>query len=234
MSIRKHIKKLIITAVTQAIESKSLPETVIDTISVEKPQKSENGDFACSLPLKLAQAMKMNPMEIAEKISSQINNNEIIEKIWTARPGFINFSIQPSWLSKQIDVIREEGEDYGKSNFGSGQLVQIEFVSVNPTGPLHIGHARGAVLGSTLSNILAFAGCEIQREYYFNDAGSQIDRFNESLFARYMQEVGEDIEVPPNGYHGEYMIDLAKTIIEKDRDKLKFLPKSKISQTYFV
>ena len=209
MSAREHIAKLIGDAVKEAQASQALPAAVVDDVVVERPQNLEHGDFACSLPLKLARPMRKNPLEIAETLASLVAADGMVDRVWAARPGFVNFALSPGWLAEQVDSIREAGKSYGDGELGRGQKIQVEFVSVNPTGPVHVGHARGAVFGSALANIMAAAGYDVVREYYFNDAGSQMDRFNQSLLARYRQAHGVDVELPPDGYMGEYMAELA-------------------------
>ena len=153
--------------------------------------------------------MRMSPMAIAERVVERIDADETIERAWVAPPGFVNFSLAPSWLVARIEDILEAGPSFGSSNLGAGRRVQVEFVSVNPTGPLHVGHARGAVFGSALANVLEAAGYEVQREYYVNDAGNQIDTFGRSLLARYLQLSGRDAPLPEDGYRGDYMLDIA-------------------------
>jgi arginyl-tRNA synthetase len=141
-----------------------------------------------------------------------------------APPGFINFTFGNDWLTRQVSNILSSGDSYGNINLGQGKRIQIEFVSVNPTGPLHVGHGRGAILGSTLANVLNTAGFDVEKEYYVNDTGSQIDAFNRSLYARYQQSLGIDAEIPAEGYFGNYMIDLAKDIISEKGDRFLKLP----------
>ncbi len=135
-----------------------------------------------------------------------------------APPGFINFTLSNTWLTSQVDEILAAGKNYGTIGTGKGRKVQVEFVSINPTGPLHVGHGRGAILGSTLSNVLTAAGCNTEKEYYFNDAGNQINTFKRSLYARYLQVCGKEAEVPADGYHGNYMTDIAKEILDAEGD----------------
>ena len=224
MSIKEHIAQLVRRALEEAQGSGQLPSAQVERLVIERPQNSEHGDFACSLPLKLARPMRMNPMDIAEKLASLMTVEGAIESAWAARPGFVNFSLKPSWLAEQIATIREGGEAYGNVDVGTGQRVQVEFVSVNPTGPLHVGHARGAVLGSALANILQAAGYEVEREYYVNDGGSQMDRFNHSLYARYKQQFGLEASVPEDGYQGEYMIELARELKAEEGDRFLNIP----------
>jgi len=197
-----------------SLASTALPETVI-----EHPQKPEHGDFASGLPLRLARIMGMPPLAIAEKIAEHISPPPEVGKVEIAPPGFINFTLRPDWLAKQVDSILSAGESYGDLPLGEGKRVQLEFVSANPTGPLHVGHGRGAVLGSTLANVLSAAGYQTQKEYYLNDTGSQISAFGLSLYARYQQCLGREVDMPSDGYLGDYMIDLAKEIVQQYADR---------------
>jgi len=192
----------------------TLPE-----VYLERPQNPEHGDYASSFPLKLARATGANPMTIAEDLVGLIAPSLEIDSIVAAPPGFINFTLKSDWLTRQVASILLAGDSYGNINLGQGSRVQIEFVSVNPTGPLHVGHGRGAILGSTLANVLAAAGYKVEKEYYINDAGSQIDAFYRSLYARYQQCLGIDAEMPSDGYLGNYMVDLAKEVIAEEGER---------------
>ena len=163
-------------------------------------------------------------MTIAEELVGFMAPGPEIDSIVAAPPGFINFKLKNNWLTNQIDSILLAGDTYGNIDLGQGSRVQIEFVSVNPTGPLHVGHGRGAILGSTLANMLAAAGYNVEKEYYINDAGSQIDAFYHSLYARYQQCLGTDAEMPSDGYLGSYMVDLAKEVIAEEGDRFLALP----------
>jgi len=200
----------VVEALNRAQANQSLPTVPVPDGLVERPQNADHGDFASSVPLKLARTMRMSPMAIAEKLAEFISTDGEISAVEVAAPGFINFTLAPKWLQEQVDVILNAGDSFGSTDSGNGQKIQVEYVSVNPTGPLHIGHARGAVLGSVLSSVLAAAGYEVSREYYLNDAGNQIDLFHQSLFATYLQALGKDAKVPDNGYRGQYMVDLGK------------------------
>ena len=223
MTLLDNISNLVREALVEAQRGKLLPLAPVDEIAVERPQNPEHGDFSCSVALKLARPMRANPMAIAETLVSLVSVDGPLEKVWAVRPGFVNFSLRPAWLAEQVDVVREVGDAYGNVDMGVGKRVQVEFVSVNPTGPLHVGHARGAVFGSALANVLEAAGYDVEREYYVNDAGSQMDRFNQSLYARYVQQAGREAELPADGYQGEYMVDLAREIAEEE-DTLLSLP----------
>ena len=203
-----------------------LPEIAFPEVTVERPQNPEHGDYASSLPLRLAKAAGANPMKIAEDLIGCISSVPEIESINAASPGFINFTLSSDWLTGQVDSVLEVGESYGDINAGEGKKVQVEFVSLNPTGPIHVGHGRGAVLGSTLADVLAAAGYNVEREYYFNDAGSQMDAFNRTLYARYLQCLGKEAEMPADGYVGSYMVDMAKEIVAQDGDKYLSLPEA--------
>ncbi len=226
MTIREQITQLVTRAFEDAQHSGLLPSASLDDVTVERPQNPEHGDFACSLPMKLARPMRMNPMDIAEKLVSLIPVEGALSEVSAARPGFINFSLKHSWLVSQIEVIREAGMTFGNVDIGVGKKVQVEFVSVNPTGPLHVAHARGAVIGSALANILDAAGYDVEREYYFNDAGNQMNRFYLSLYARYQQLFGRDAELPPDGYQGEYMVEMAREVKTEKGDSFLDLPES--------
>jgi len=223
MSFRKQLAVTLEQAFTRAKEQGLLGNANMPEITIERPAKPEHGDYASSLPLKLARLTGMKPMEIADIIIKNIPSAKDIEKISVAKPGFINFTVSKHWLAGQVDTICETGEAYGNIETSS-RKIQIEFVSGNPTGPLHVGHGRGAVLGSTLANVLRAAGYQVFTEYYINDAGSQLEAFHQSLYARYLQSIGKEAEIPANGYHGNYMLDLAREIKEKYGDKFLNMP----------
>lgn len=192
--------------------------------NIERPQNPQHGDYASSFPLKLARAAGAKPMAIAEDLIALMAPASGFSSITAAAPGFINFTLSDNWLTEQVDFILEVGDTYGQINLDQGSRIQMEFVSVNPTGPLHVGHGRGAILGSTLANVLAAAGYNVEKEYYINDAGNQIDVFYQSLLARYRQALGADGEVPSDGYHGSYMIDLAREVISEEGDRFLKMP----------
>jgi arginyl-tRNA synthetase len=206
-------------AVLKAQQEGALAAAALPEVLIEHPQNPEHGDFASGLPLKMARAMRMSPLAIAEKVSEHIVPPPQVDKVWVAPPGFINFTLREDWLSTEVESILTAGEMYGDVELGKGKRVQLEFVSVNPTGPLHVGHGRGAVLGSTLANVLTAAGYAVEREYYINDMGTQITNFGRSLYARYQQCLGKEAAMPADGYHGNYMIELAKEIIQEQGDR---------------
>ena len=211
-SLRSEVAQLVSSALDSAISSGTLPEVDVQDLSIERPQKAENGDFSCSLAMKLARPMRMNPRAIGQALVDSLPDSPVVGSAWLAGPGFVNFSFNNDWLQSQVDVVIDSGAKYGESATPKGVTVQVEFVSVNPTGPVHVGHARGAVLGSALANVLAAAGYDVQREYYVNDAGRQMELFYETAYVRYLQVWDRVAEVPEDGYQGEYMVDLAQQI----------------------
>ncbi len=213
--IRDTIAQALKEAAIKAQEDGLIPQVALPEILIEHPQNPEHGDYAATVALKLARSAKMNPMSIAEAICSSLSPVEGVESASVLKPGFINLTLTEKWLSEQIDEILNASEQYGNSDLGKGTRLQLEFVSVNPTGPLHVGHGRGAVLGSTLANVLSAAGYDIEKEYYINDAGTQMQNFYASLYARYRQVMGQEAEMPPDGYQGEYMIELAREIADE-------------------
>ncbi len=224
--LKHKLAELLTQAAAEAQKSGKLPPVTLPEVIMEHPQNPEHGDYASSLPLKLARATGNNPLAIANDITAFIARTSEIERVDVAAPGFINFTLSAEWLAGQVDSILEAGESYGNIEIGHNSRVQIEFVSVNPTGPLHVGHGRGAILGSTLANVLTAAGYQVATEYYINDAGSQIDAFVRSLYARYCQKLGKEVEMPEDGYLGQYMFDLAREIADQKGDKFLNLPET--------
>ena len=210
------IQQLVAQALEAARQETVLQLETIPEIQVERPGNSEHGDFATNLPLRLARATRINPLELAQSLSAHIATGDVIERVEAAPPGFINFYLRESWLQQQVEVVRQAGSEYGNSSSGQGRKIMVEFVSVNPTGPVHVGHTRGAVLGSALANILDAAGYDVTREYYVNDAGNQMQLFYRSVLAAYKKTLGREAEMPEKGYEGEYIFDLAKEIAESE------------------
>jgi len=225
--IRRRIIELLEKAANEAQKSGKLPSVALPEITIEHPQNPEHGDYASSFPLKLARTIGVKPLTIAQDVAALMKPAPEIESITVAPPGFINFTLNNDWLTKQVDAIRKAGEAYGNFDLGKGSRVQLEFVSVNPTGPLHVGHGRGAILGSTLANVLATVGYDIEKEYYVNDAGSQMAAFYRSLYARYQQALGKEAEMPADGYFGHYMVELAEEIVAEKKERFLSLPAEK-------
>jgi len=210
------ITQLVANALEQARADGLIQLDTMPDIMVERPGNPENGDFSTNLPLRLARATRINPLELAQELANRIKPGEEVDRVVVAPPGFINFYLRDSWVQQQVETVREAGMGFGSVTMGRGRKVMIEFVSVNPTGPVHVGHTRGAVLGSALASIMDAAGFNVTREYYINDAGTQMDAFYRSVFARYMQAQGQEAEMPSNGYVGDYILDLAGEILASE------------------
>jgi arginyl-tRNA synthetase len=224
--VRRKIARLLDEAVAEAQRQGLLPQVALPEVMLERPQGAGHGDYASNFPMKLARVAKANPMSLAEKIVPLIKPIPELEKVEVARPGFINFTLKSDWLAQQVNVIRSNPERFASIDLGQGRKVQLEFVSVNPTGPLHVGHGRGAIMGDTLANVLSAAGYRVEKEYYVNDAGGQIIAFYRSLYARYREALGLPTEIPADGYHGAYVVDMAKEIITEKGEKFLKMPEA--------
>ena len=211
--VKETIQNMVATAIEQARQEGILQLETTPNILVERPGNPAHGDFATSLPLRLARATRVNPLKLAEMLVQRIPGAAEVERVESAPPGFVNFYLRVPWVQQQVEAIREAGDGYGRVDVGRQRRVMVEFVSVNPTGPVHVGHARGAVLGSTLASTLEAAGYQVSREYYINDAGNQMEAFYRSVYARYLQALGKPAEMPANAYLGEYVGDLAREIV---------------------
>ena len=195
------------------------------SIELSIPRGTEHGDYASNIALALTRRLKRNPRQIASEIVANLNDSDgMLEKVEIAGPGFINFFIRPAAWYGIIREILDNPQKYGRLEIEGGPKVQVEFVSANPTGPLHIGHGRGAAIGDVLANILQASGFQVQREYYINDAGNQMDTLGRSLYFRYRQELGENIELPDNHYRGEYMRELAGDFKRDHGDRFRDTP----------
>jgi len=226
MTFKKRLAEMLAQAFAGAAAKGLVGNAGLPEITIERPARPEHGDYASSLPLKLARLTGMKPMDVAAAIVDNMPPDADFEKVAAVPPGFINFTLSKSWLARQVDVVCLAGEAYGNIRL-EDKSVQIEFVSGNPTGPLHVGHGRGAVLGSTLANVLKAAGYRVSTEYYINDAGSQLDAFHRSLYARYLQAQGKDAEVPSGGYHGNYVKDLARELVKQYGEKYLEMPEDR-------
>ena len=210
------VRQLVAEAVKAARRDNVMQLETMPDIQIERPGNPEHGDFACNLPLRLARATRINPLELAQALVVRVPESGLVGRVDAAPPGFINFHLDDDWLQQQVEAVRAAGASFGESDLGQGRRVMVEFVSVNPTGPVHVGHTRGAVLGSALANILEAAGYEVTREYYVNDAGSQMEAFYRSVLARYREVMGEPAEMPANGYMGEYISEMAQEIAQAE------------------
>ncbi|MBP2634338.1 MAG: argS [Firmicutes bacterium] len=223
------IKQQLIAAIGQAAAKaradgifsvENLPE-----IALEVPPQREFGDYATNFAMQSAKAAKKNPRVIAQAIIDRINE-PWLEKALLAGPGFINFYLKADVLYQDLAGILAAGETFGQSDAGKGELIQVEFVSANPTGPLHVGHGRGAAVGSALVNLLRTAGYKVEAEFYINDAGNQMDNLAASVNARYLELMGKTVEFPEDGYHGRDIVDTAQRIIDKHGDKYLIMPEA--------
>ncbi|WP_010197490.1 arginine--tRNA ligase [Bacillus sp. m3-13] len=195
-------------------------EEQIPAVVLETPKDKTNGDYSTNMAMQLARVAKKAPRMIAEEIVKNFDQSKAsIEKIDIAGPGFINFYMDNAYLTDLIPTILKAGTDYGRSNIGKGEKINVEFVSANPTGDLHLGHARGAAVGDSLCNVLDKAGYEVTREYYINDAGNQINNLALSVEARYFQALGQDKEMPEDGYHGKDIIGIGQAIADEFGDR---------------
>lgn len=230
MNMQEKMKEKIASAVAAACRAAMeagelpVPETVPDLeslIRLEVPKDKQHGDFACNAAMVLAKNLRTAPRKIADAIAARIEPDGDILKVEVAGAGFINFYLTSNWLYETLRAVEEQGERYGRIALGKGKKVMVEFVSANPTGPMHMGNARGGALGDCLASVLEYAGYDVTREFYINDAGNQIEKFGNSLNARYIQQLqGEDaIAFPEDGYHGEDITDHAKAFIALYGDK---------------
>ena len=211
-------------AYAAAVQAGTLPEAAEVKANVEIPKDTANGDYTTTFALAAAKAMKKNPREIAGILLENLKlEGTYFASAEIAGPGFLNFRLSPAWYRALLETVEREGEHYGKNDSLRGQKVMVEFVSANPTGPMHMGNARGGVLGDTLASVLAANGADVWREFYVNDAGNQIEKFAASLEARYLQIfLGEDaVEFPEDGYHGDDIRELAQAFYEKYGDRYK-------------
>ena len=209
MSIKKELQEIIKESL-----AKNNIDYKVDNIVIETPKNTINGDYSTNIALVLTKIMHKNPMEIAESIKDNISNI-IIDKIEIAKPGFINIFLSKERLQSEINNIIKSNKEYGKSNIGLSKKINIEYVSANPTGTLHIGHARGAAYGDNLSRIMNNCGYDVTREYYINDAGNQMNNLGISIKERYKEVCGLECNLPEDGYHGKEIIALAKSIYEQ-------------------
>lgn len=218
--ITEQIREIIGESVKNCIDKGILKIEDIPEIQVEIPRERERGDFSSNIAMVLAKQARKNPVAVAKDIVENADyEGTYVEALEIAGPGFINFRLNYLWLYKTVEIIHNEKEDYGRVNIGEGKKVMVEFVSANPTGPMHMGNARGAALGDSLAAVLDAAGYDVTREFYINDAGNQIDKFGHSLEARYLQLFGRDASVPEGGYQGEDITDLMRELKETEGDK---------------
>ncbi|HEX5479708.1 MAG TPA: arginine--tRNA ligase [Dehalococcoidia bacterium] len=210
--IRDDLTAMVEQAAQAAMDAGALPHVVLPEVTIERPARPEHGDYATSLPLRLARAARANPIEIAKLIAARLPQSDALAAAEVAAPGFVNFRLSERWLAGQVDAVIAAGAAFGDVVIGDGRRVQVEFVSANPTGPLTAGNGRGAAIGDVLASVLQAAGYNVEREYLVNDAGTQTEVFGRTLLARYQQLFGREVELPADGYPGAYMIDVARRI----------------------
>lgn len=217
---KKEVREIILGAIGAGVAAQKLPAEPIPDFTVEIPNDSSHGDFSCNAALVSAKAFRSNPRAIAQVIAENaLLNGTMFDKIEVAGPGFINFFVSANWFGETVSTVLENGENYGRVNVGYGKRVLVEFVSANPTGPMHIGNARGGAIGDCLSSLLEYAGYYVEREFYINDAGNQVNKFGLSLDYRYRQHFGDNVEMPEDSYHGQDIIDHAEKFAEIYGDK---------------
>ncbi len=213
--IRDELASLLNQAAEAAQRAGALPPFDLPSLTVERPKQASHGDYASAAALSLARLAHKPPLQIAQAIVRHIPPSDMLGKVEAVPPGFINLTLSDAWLARQVDAILAAGMSFGNLDIGRGRKAQVEFVSANPTGPLTIGRTWGAVLGDVIANLLAAAGYDVTREYYFNNAGRQMRILGESVRARYLELLGHDVPFPEEGYHGEYIYDIARDILEK-------------------
>ena len=221
-SAKDQVLALTTAAYQKAAAAGLLPEGVTVTPSVEIPKDTANGDYTTTFCLAAAKAMKMNPRQVAQILTEQMDlTDTYFTSVELAGPGFLNFRLGSRWFGDTVACVEAEGADYGRNDTLTGKKYMVEFVSANPTGPMHMGNARGGVLGDTLASVLQKSGADVWREFYVNDAGNQIDKFARSLDARYQQLIrGEDaVEFPEDGYHGDDIRELARLFYQQEGEK---------------
>ena len=210
--MRDAISKLITDALSAAIQAGELPLAEIPDPGVERPRDAANGDWATTVALRCSKQAGMNPRAVAEIVAARIGASGDVEAVEIAGPGFINIRLSAAALQRVLREVREGGLDFGRCDLGAGKRVQVEFVSANPVGPMHVGHGRWAALGDSMARILAHAGWSVEREFYINDAGVQMDIFGKSVAARYLELCGAEVAFEENWYQGAYIAEIAREI----------------------
>lgn len=229
--LKDQIRHLVATALAAAQSANVLPSFAIPAVDIQRPKQPEHGDYSSNVALVAAAAARKaggnaNPRQIAQAIVDYLPENSLLGATELAGPGFINFRLAEPWLQAQVGVILSAGEAYGNLTRGQGARWQVEYVSANPTGPIHYGGARNAVLGDSLANVLGAAGYTVQREFYVNDRGTQFEAFIATLYARYAQLLGHDEPLPANGYLGDYMVDYARKLLAQHGERFLQMEKA--------
>ena len=213
------VSNKIVTIIKSALKNVYNLENIDSLVMVEIPKLKDHGDFSSNIALRLAKVLKNSPINIANSLKGELENNDFIEKVEVVVPGFLNFFVKKDSLSEIINKIIDQGKDYGRNNFGKNEKVMVEYVSANPTGDLHLGHARGAAYGDSLTRVLKFSGYDCLREYYVNDAGNQIEVLGESLYQRYLEALGYEFDIDKIGYQGKDVKNIATKIAKDIKEK---------------
>ncbi|MGQ3891571.1 arginine--tRNA ligase [Legionella sp. CNM-4043-24] len=213
--MKQLVEQILSNAFNRLKSEGKIPADVSAEIKVERTKDSSHGDFACNLALLLAKPCRQAPRQVADMLVAAMESHEQLDRVEIAGPGFINFFLRADALTQVVKTVLEQGEQFGRSRIGNGQKVLIEFVSANPTGPLHVGHGRGAAYGATLANIMSAAGYDVSREYYVNDAGRQMNILAASVWMRYLTIAGVDSVFPTNAYRGDYVQTIAQNIFDQ-------------------
>ena len=213
------VSNKIVIIIKSALKNVYNLENIDSLVMVEIPKLKDHGDFSSNIALRLAKVLKNSPINIANSLKGELENNDFIEKVEVVVPGFLNFFVKKDSLSEIINKIINQGKDYGRKNFGKNEKVMVEYVSANPTGDLHLGHARGAAYGDSLTRVLKFSGYDCLREYYVNDAGNQIEVLGESLYQRYLEALGYEFDLEKIGYQGKDVKNIASKIAKDIKEK---------------
>lgn len=219
MTIRESLESVLYQALKAAVEAGELPLNEIPQPSLERPREEGHGDWACTIAMRLAKAAHMNPRAIAQAIVDHLPENNLVESFEIAGPGFINLTLTNASFQAVVSEARQQGSDFGKSELSEPCKVNLEYVSANPTGPMHVGHGRWAALGDAIARVMRHAGYSVDEEFYINDQGNQMNVFGNSIVVRYQQLLGQDVEMPEACYGGAYIKDIAQAIIDVDGDK---------------
>ena len=219
MTIRESLESVLYQALKAAVEAGELPLNEIPQPSLERPREEGHGDWACTIAMRLAKAAHMNPRAIAQVIVDHLPANNLVESFEIAGPGFINLTLTNASFQAVVSEARQQGSDFGKSELSEPCKVNLEYVSANPTGPMHVGHGRWAALGDAIARVMRHAGYSVDEEFYINDQGNQMNVFGNSIVVRYQQLLGQDVEMPEACYGGAYIKDIAQAIIDADGDK---------------
>ena len=219
MTIRESLESVLYQALKAAVEAGELPLNEIPQPSLERPREEGHGDWACTIAMRLAKAAHMNPRAIAQAIVDHLPENNLVESFEIAGPGFINLTLTNASFQAVVPEARQQGSDFGKSELSEPCKVNLEYVSANPTGPMHVGHGRWAALGDAIARVMRHAGYSVDEEFYINDQGNQMNVFGNSVVVRYQQLLGQDVEMPEACYGGAYIKDIAQAIIDADGDK---------------